>query len=106
MKVEWSPLAIARAVELARHIAADKPAAAEKWLNRLFDSTDPLAKFPRLGRVVPELDLPEYRELDYRGARVIYRLEPKQVSVLTVRHGRRLLDLSELVETEAETRRP
>lgn len=106
MRVAWSPLAIERAVEQARHIAADKPAAAEKWLNGLFDSTDPLARFPRQGRVVPELALPEFRELDYKGYRVIYRLEPKQVSVLTVRHGRRLLDLSELAETEAATQRP
>jgi toxin ParE1/3/4 len=105
VKVIWSPLAIERAVEQAKHIAADKPAAAEKWLNGLFDSTDPLARFPRLGRVVPELGLTDFRELDYKGYRVMYRLEPKQVSVLTVRHGRRLLDLNELTQPAKETRR-
>lgn len=96
MKVVWSPLAIERAVEQALYIAADKPGAAEKWLSDLFATVDGLVEFPNVGRVVPELDQPDFRELDFGGYRVIYRLEAKQASVLTVRHGRRLLDLDEL----------
>jgi toxin ParE1/3/4 len=36
LKVIWSPLAIDRAVEQAKHIARDNPGAAEKWLKGLF----------------------------------------------------------------------
>ena len=96
MKVVWSPLAIERAVEQARYIARDKPDAARRWLRGLFASTGKLSRFPHLGRIVPELGLPDFRELDFCSYRVIYRLEPRQVSILTVRHGRRLLDPSEL----------
>jgi plasmid stabilization system protein ParE len=98
MKVVWSPLAVERAVEQARYIAADKPGAARKWLAGLFAAAGRLATFPRLGRKVPELGLEDFRELDYEGYRVIYRLEARRVTVLTIRHSRRLLDPRELSE--------
>lgn len=96
MNVVWSPLAIERAVEQALHIARDKPGAARSWLLGLFARTARLSALPRLGRIVPELSLPDFRELDIGGYRVIYRVTARQVSILTVRHGRRRLDLSEL----------
>jgi plasmid stabilization system protein ParE len=96
LKLVWSPLAIERAVEQAQYIARDKPDAARKWLSNLFARTGKLAKLPRLGRVVPELGLPDFRELKFGIYRTIYRLERRRVSILTVRHGRRLLDRGEL----------
>jgi len=96
LKVVWAPLAIERAVELARNIAADKPDAARRWLSGLFAAVGKLSKFPQLGRKVPELARSEFREVDFRGYRVIYRVEKRQVSVLTVRHGRRLFDPGEV----------
>lgn len=96
MKVVWSPLAIERAVEQARFIAEDKPGAARKWLGGLFAAAGGLARFPHLGRVVPELARETFRELDFGGYRLIYRVEARRITILTVRHSRRLLDLGEL----------
>lgn len=103
MRLVWSPLAIERAYEAASHIAGDKPEAALRWLNGLFDVTDRLESFPESGRVVPEIGLPEFREVVYRKAyRVIYRIEKTRVSILTVRNFAQLLDPSEL-ETDPES---
>lgn len=97
MKVIWSPLAIERAYEAAAFIAQDKPEAALAWLDRLFKSTDRLESFPESGRVVPEIGLPEYREIVHeKSYRVIYRLEEAQVSILTVRNFAQLLEPTEL----------
>jgi len=96
LRVIWSPLAVERAYEEARHIARAKPGAALIWLEGLFDSTDRLAEFPQSGRIAPEIGVPEYRELIYKSHRVIYRVQDKSVAILTVRRSRRLLDLSEL----------
>ena len=96
MRIVWAPLAIERAAEQARYIAEDKPEAGRRWLGDLFTSVAKLSKFPRLGRPVPELARADLRELDFRGYRVIYRVEKRQISILTVRHGRRLLDPSEV----------
>ena len=100
MKVVWAPLAIERAAEHAAYIAADRPEASRNWVIGLFDSTKSLAQFPRRGRRVPELDRPEYRELIYGRYRVVYRVDAHQVVVLTVRHGRPRLDMTEIVESE------
>lgn len=87
MRVIWSPLAIERAYEAAAHIANDKPDAALRWLDGLFEATDRLEKFPQSGRIVPEIGLPEFREIVYRHAyRVVYRIEKTRVAILTVRN--------------------
>ena len=97
MKIVWSPLAIRRAYEAAAYIAGDRPEAALRWLDGLFEVTDRLERFPESGRIVPEIGLPEFREVVYRKAyRVIYRVEQKRVSILTVRNFAQLLDESEM----------
>jgi plasmid stabilization system protein ParE len=97
VRIVWSPLAIERAYEAAASIAGDKPEAALRWLDGLFEVTDRLERFPESGRVVPEIGLPEFREVVYRNAyRVVYRLDEARVSILTVRNFAQLLDLNEL----------
>lgn len=96
MKVIWSPLAIDRAHDEARYIAEDKPGAALQWISGLFEATDRLETFPESGQIVPEIALPEYRQIIYRSHRIIYRLEANSVSILTVRRSKRLLDPAEL----------
>jgi plasmid stabilization system protein ParE len=98
LKLIWSPLAIERAYEEARYIAADKRDAALQWLEELFESTDRLGDFPDSGRVVPEIGLPEYRELVYRKShRVVYRRDRSAVYILTVRRFKQPLDTSEIL---------
>ena len=97
MKIVWSPLAIERAYDAAAYIAGDKPQAALRWLDGLFEIVDRLERFPQSGRIVPEIGLPEFREVVYRKSyRVIYRVERTRVSILTVRNFAQRLDLSEL----------
>ncbi|MGH2372190.1 MAG: type II toxin-antitoxin system RelE/ParE family toxin [bacterium] len=96
MRVVWSPLAIRRAREAADFIAQDRPTAATEWVSGLFDATNTLSRFPNRGRRVPELDRPDIRELIYGTYRVIYRVEPKRVSILTLRHARRRFDAAEV----------
>jgi plasmid stabilization system protein ParE len=97
VRIVWSPLAIKRASEAAAYIAGDKPEAALRWLDGLFDVTDRLEMFPESGRVVPEIGLPEFREVIYRKTyRIVYRVEKGRVAILTVRNCAQLLDESEV----------
>ncbi len=96
MKVIWSPLAVDRAYQEARYIAEDKLAAALRWLEGLFESTDRLEEFPESGQVVPEIAMQDYRQLIYRSRRVICRIEANRVCILTVRRSKQLLDPAEL----------
>jgi toxin ParE1/3/4 len=96
MKLEWSPLAFRRTHEISEHIRQDNPAAAEAWLQGLFRVIDRVVSFPDSGRVLPEVGKPEIREMLYGEFRIVYRRTAKRVSIITIRHGRQLIDLGEL----------
>ena len=96
MRVIWAPRAIARAAEIAEYIAADRPAAAERWVQRLFAKAATLQRQARRGRKVPELDRDDVRQVQYGKYRIIYRIDLKRVVVLTVRHSRREWDPAEV----------
>lgn len=92
MRVVWSPLALAKVEEIADVIRYDKPGAAQKWVEELLDAAGSLVDLPRRGRKVPEIDRADIRELLLGNYRLIYRIEDAVVSILTVRHGRQLLE--------------
>jgi plasmid stabilization system protein ParE len=93
MKIIWSPLAIDRASEIADYIAQDKPSAAKRWINKVFAKVEKLKSSPQIGRVVPEISDNKFRELIYGNYRIIYRMEIKQISILTIRHGKQILPI-------------
>ena len=79
------------------YIAKDKPTAAENWLDEIFSKVESLALSPQLGRIVPEINKNQYREIIYGNYRIVYRLEEKRISILTVRHGKQLLPIEEIL---------
>ena len=98
MTVTWSPLAEQRAREAVDYIAQDRPDAAATWLEALLEQVGKLDRFPRRGRVVPEIGRPAYREILHAPYRVIYRVDAARVVILTLRHGRRAWDPAEVVD--------
>ncbi|MEE4603854.1 MAG: type II toxin-antitoxin system RelE/ParE family toxin [Desulfobacteraceae bacterium] len=97
MKIFWSPLAIDRSSEIVDYIAQDKPSAAEKWISTVFSKVEQLKSSPEIGRIVPELNNAQFREIIYGNYRIIYRIEKKQMSVLTIRHGKQILPIKEIM---------
>lgn len=96
MKIVWSPLALDRASEIADYIAKDKPFAAEKWIEQIFKKIDQLTTSPGLGCVVPGVSSSSLREITYGNYRIIYRIEINQISILTIRHGKQILPIDEI----------
>lgn len=97
MVVIWSPLAVDRASEIAEYISQDNPTAAQKWVDTVFSKVEQLKSFPESGRVVPEIEGHDFRELIYGNYRIIYRIEKKQVSILAIRHGKQILPIDEIL---------
>jgi plasmid stabilization system protein ParE len=100
MRVIWSPLALERVAEIAAYIGEDRPQAAEHWVEETFDAVKSLSTFPSSGRIVPELNREDVREVFHGAYRILYRVEAAQLSVLTVRHSRQLIDPDELTAPE------
>ena len=71
MKLKWSPLAADRLANFVKYISKDNPDAGRNFANTVFKSIEKLAKFPKSGRVVPELDKSKYREILVGKHRVI-----------------------------------
>ena len=80
------------------YIAAERPETAAKWLAGLMDLAERLPRFPRTGRLVPEVGRSAIREVLYGRYRIIYRLDPKQIFIITVRHQRRRFAVGDLEE--------
>ena len=97
MKIVWSPLAVDRVSEIAEYIAQDKPSAAENWINIVFSKVEQLKSSPEIGRIVPEIRNKQFRELIYGNYRIIYRIAKKQISILTIRHGKQILPIQEIM---------
>ena len=96
MRIIRSPLAVERAAEIAEYISRDNPTAAEKWIDSIFSKVEQLKSFPESGRIVPEINSKDFRELIYGNYLIICRLEKIQVSILTIRHGKQILPIDEI----------
>jgi len=95
MKIIWSPLAVQRMTEIADYISRDNPTTAVNWAKAVFEKIENIVEFPYMERVVPEADRNEIRELIFKNYRIIYRVEIDHISILTIRHGRRLFSSEE-----------
>lgn len=96
MKCVWTATAVARLEEIEDYIAADDPDAAARFVDALIDVGEGLADSPLRGRSVPELPSSGLREVVFRRYRIVYRVRPKQIDILTVFEGHRLLREGEL----------
>jgi toxin ParE1/3/4 len=97
--VTWSAIAEQRALEAVDYIAKDRPQAAAAWLDQLLTRVAALDRFPRRGRLVPEIDRPAYREIWHAPYRIIYRVDGARVVILTLRHWRRAWDPGEVPDS-------
>jgi len=95
LKIIWSPLALDKLKEMAKYIALDKPLAAEKWVNDLFDRVALLGSQPEMGREVPELLGSSYLEIIFGSYRIIYKVE-NEIKILTLRNSRQLLSIKDI----------
>ena len=91
-QVTWTDQALNDLDAICRFIARDAPRYAELFAARVFQATDTLAQFPRLGRVVPEIGREDIPEVIVQSYRIIYRVLPDEVEILTLHHGARSLE--------------
>lgn len=92
-RVVWSPRAVADLESIAQYIAADSSTYAAAVVKRILNTARRLSRFPYTGRMVPELADENIREWFAYSYRIIYRIENPIVTIATVVHGKRLLNL-------------
>lgn len=90
-QIKWSEPALEDLKDIAEYIALDKPGAAKKLVQEIFQSVKRLKNFPESGKVPDELEDSRYREIIVGPCRVFYRVEGKLVIVLYVMRSERAL---------------
>jgi len=91
-EIEWSSKAENDLNEIIDYIAQDSLEYALSFYEQVREKVENLIKFPRMGRIVPELDEPNIRELILRNYRIIYRIFEKEVQIVRLFHGSRNMD--------------
>ena len=91
MNVHWTDTAIAHLLAIYERIAQDTPLYAQRMVDRLTKGSEQIATFPESGRMVPEYEAPDIREVIESPYRLIYRIKADQIDVLAVVHGAQLL---------------
>lgn len=83
-QITWTNPALSDLNEIAEYIAVSNLSAAEKWVETVFDKTARLEIFPESGRVIPELEHLDFREIIVNPCRIFYKIENEVVFILHV----------------------
>ena len=94
MNLEWAEPSLSDLENIRDYIAKDSEYYAARFIARIIEAAESLQNLPRIGRTVPEAEDETIRELIFQNYRIIYRVEPARVLILTVIHGGR--DLSRI----------
>ncbi|MEJ7659762.1 MAG: type II toxin-antitoxin system RelE/ParE family toxin [Hymenobacter sp.] len=86
MRVHWSNKALTQLANIVSELDEYSPAAAERVGNELITASLRLDDFPQLGRMIPEGNYPEVRELFVSKYRLIYTVGDFTVEIISVVH--------------------
>lgn len=95
-EIRWTLQAADDLEAIAKFISADSPPYAKLFAIDVIKAIERLSSFPRSGRIVPELGNSAIREIILGNYRIVYRIKKDVVEILTIYHGARLLDPSDL----------
>lgn len=92
-RIAWTQKALKDLREIHDYIAKDSRQYARIQVERIQNAALKIARFPEVGRVVPEFPSGPWREVLTGNYRLIYRPDPpkSRILVVAVVHGRQLL---------------
>lgn len=91
MRVHWTNNAVDHLVNIYEYIALNSPTYAKQMVDRITRRTVQIGEQPLSGRIVPEYEAEDIRELIEKPYRIIYRIKTEQIDVLAVIHSARLM---------------
>jgi len=87
----WSPTARLDLWDVMSYISEFDHGAAARFGRNVFDSIEQIADFPESGRIVPEFQDPNIREIILKPCRIVYRVRKENavVEIARVWHSAR-----------------
>jgi plasmid stabilization system protein ParE len=93
MKLIWTDPSIEDLRAVRDYIGRDSDYYAADLVEQVVLCVERLLRFPKLGRVVPEAQDENIRELVHQNYRIIYRIAGERIEILTIVHGSRDLTI-------------
>jgi toxin ParE1/3/4 len=91
VKIEWSPASIKNLENITEFISQNSPLYAPVFIRKIISSVERLKDFPLSGRIVPEFNANDLREIIFHNYRIIYRLKENLIEIVLVTHGSKLI---------------
>ena len=92
MKVFWTETAVNHLSAIYNYISQNSPQYAQRLVERLTRRSEQIANFPFSGRLVPEFETEQMREVIEGSYRIIYYIKPEQIDVIAVLHAARNIE--------------
>jgi plasmid stabilization system protein ParE len=86
MKVDWTDTAVGHLDHIFAYVGATSEDYARRTIDRITKRSIQISTLPQSGRIVPELDLPQIREVIEGHYRIVYYIKPDGIDVLAVIH--------------------
>jgi len=99
-QVGWSPTALEDVEAIASYISRDSISYAGAVVRKIIHAMRRLEAFPFSGRLVPEFDDPNIREIFAYNYRIVYRLAAERVTIAAVIHSKRDFTSSVTIEIQ------
>jgi addiction module RelE/StbE family toxin len=87
MRVVWTDEARAHLAGIHDFIKHDAPFYATQTIDKLTRRVEQLIDHPRSGRILPNYDDENLRELIAHPYRLVYRIKPDRIDIIAVFHG-------------------
>jgi len=85
-KVYWSKIAQSDLENIGNFIAIDAPIFAIDFIENLLRHTRNLENYPNIGRIVPEFDDKNLREIIFYNYRIVYEIRNNNIYIVSVSH--------------------
>jgi len=101
-RIIWTESALQDLDQIADYISLDKPKAANRFVQRVFDQVEQLASHPKTGTIPNELNGTPYRQLVIPPVRIFYREQDDTVFIIYIMRGERFFRSNELLERDSD----
>lgn len=100
--IQWTGPALRELEEALDYIAQDNQKAADLLAQAVIKAVSRLSRFPGSGRMVPEFEDPNLREVVHEPFRMIYEVREGQVEILAVVRTEQQPDFWEIIRRDTE----
>lgn len=97
----WTEPALQDLDQIADYISLDKPTAANRFVQRVFQRVEQLATHPKSGSIPSELNGTPYRQLVIPPVRIFYREQDVTVIIINILRGERFFRSNDLLERDS-----